>query len=293
MSESLLVERVIVQTLTHFSYINQSNADVVSPAAMKKNTMKQHLLVPTFLDSNMVRTQSYAQKKMPKMRLFLTIIFVLQGLYSFAIIHTSKWDKFDGTWTNDSILDSSLFSITIEKGENEEVSMDFRFRSEPDYSVYFPVYAPLSEEGGECTDILWGGPNLLTHKDLDDEGNLPYFDAYKKGKEWSYILQQVRSNTNGVILFEVETNSFPLTDDYSIKAQVEHELGLLTATAEYCITRIAYAAIPKSINQLELICLGMCKYCYGTDRNGNYGFVGGLFDNNTKFNGRNRITLNR
>ncbi|MBO4944256.1 MAG: hypothetical protein J6C91_03205 [Muribaculaceae bacterium] len=226
-------------------------------------------------------------------KLLLEMSFVLNSLCSFATIHVDKWDNFDGKWTNDSISESSLFAIEIKKGENEEVLMDFFFQSDKENANHYPVYSPLHEEGGECTDILWGGPILLTHRDFEEDGNFPIFDPYSKSKKWSYIIQQIRSNLYGVILFEVETHAFPLPDDYSIKATVEHELGLLTATVEYCINRFAYAAIPKSHNQMELICLGLCKYYYGTDRNGNYGFVGGLFENDMCFNGRNRIILNR
>lgn len=227
------------------------------------------------------------------LRIFLLLFCCLQCICSFAEIHTNKWDKFDGKWTNDSIKESSFFSIEIDKGGNGEVMMDFFLQSAEDNMARFPVYAPLHEEGGECTDILWGGPSLVTYKDLDDDGNLSVYQSYKKSKDWSYVIQQIGSNDNGVILFEVETNTFPLDDDYSIKAKVEHELGLVTATAEYCIFRFAYAAIPKSHNQIELICLGLCRYYYGNDRDGNYGFVGGLFDDGKKLNGRSRIKLNR
>ncbi|MDE6323365.1 MAG: hypothetical protein K2L46_03530 [Paramuribaculum sp.] len=230
------------------------------------------------------------------LRIFFLLFCSLQCTCSFAEIHTNKWDKFDGKWTNDSISESSIFSILIDKGENGEVMMDFFLQSTGtgDNMMHrYPVYAPLHEEGGECTDILWGGPSLVTYKDLDDDGNLSVYQRYEKSKEWSYVFQQIRSNANGVILFEVETNAFPLDDDYSIKAKVEHELGLVTATAEYCIYRFAYAAIPKSHNQIELICLGLCGYYYGNDRDRNYGFVGGLFDNGKKLNGYSKITLNR
>ena len=171
--------------------------------------------------------------------------------------------------------------------------MDFLLENDEPSSTYqYPVYAPLSSEGGECTDFFYGGPDLVTSEDLED-GNLNRYAAYRKSKEWPYVIQQIRSNANGVILFEVETTSFPLTDDYSMKARVEHELGLITTTAEFCIYRFVYAAIPKSHNQIDLLCLGLCKYYYGSDRNGNYGFVGGLFDANKNLNNRNRIPLRK
>lgn len=228
-----------------------------------------------------------------KLRNLVTLFICLQCIYSFAEIHSSDWEKFDGKWENDSIAESSFFSIEIEKGDRGEVLMEFFFQHDKENFHYYPVFAPLHEEGGECTDILWGGPTLLTHKDLDEDGSFSIFNVYKKSEEWSYVVQQIRSNSNGVILFEIETHAFPLTDDYSMKAKVEHELGLLTTTAEYCIYRFAYAVIPKSHNQMELLCLGQCKYYYGTDQNGNYGFVGGLFDSGKNLYGRNRIKLNR
>lgn len=227
------------------------------------------------------------------LRIFFLLFCCLQWLYSFATIYTNDWDKFSGKWTNDSIPESSFFSILIDKGENGEVMMDFFLQTAQGYMYRYPVYAPLHEEGGECTDILWGGPDLVTCKYINDDGNLSVYQPYEKSNDWSYVIQQIRSNDNGVILFEVETGAFPLTDEFSIKAQVEHELGLVTATAEYCISRFAYAAIPKSHNQILLICLGLCRYYYGNDRDGNYGFVGGLFDNGEKLNGRSRIMLNR
>lgn len=224
-------------------------------------------------------------------RMVALIAVLLNGsINSYAEIHSDKWNIYDGKWSNDTITQPFFFSIEIENGEKDEVEMDFLFQLH-EYAKHYPVYSPLSSEGGECTDILWGGPRLLTHRYFDEVE--PYSQVYNKSKSWSYIIQQIRSNANGVILFEVEIDNFPLTDDYSIKAKAEHELGLMTATAEYCIRRFAYAAILKSQDQMELICLGQPSYYYGTDQNGNYGFVGAIFDSNTIFHNQTNIRLNR
>lgn len=223
------------------------------------------------------------------------IIAILPYLSAHAEIHTDDWDKFDGTWAEHGNFYNCQIVIEEDSGL---VNMKLSFQwyddnSDKEYGwSTCPIFAPLHSEGGDCTEIF-GGPQLVKGKYMKSDESWDVYKPYFKSPNWAFIASQIRTNDNGIIIFEFETNSRPIDDTNSEKALAEHKLGLITATAEFVIYRFACALVPKSNSQMTLYPLGLCEYYYGTDQNGNYGFVGGLHDPNKNIFGINKTVLQK